>query len=124
MEVNKLNPVQKATYFLKKSNVGKSEECRVTVKTSLISLKSIRPNKTEIKLIAEKKLVNMSTGLEPSACITTLHNVCAQYTGGCAVHRGMFSTLGGYHEYSGGYHEYTGGYHEYTGGCSVHRGIS
>ena len=32
------------------------------------------------------------------------------------VHRGMFST-------SGGYHEYIGGYHEYIGGCSVHRGI-
>ena len=33
----------------------------------------------------------------------------------CAVHLGMFSTLGGDHEYSGGYHEY-------TGGCSVHLG--
>ena len=45
-----------------------------------------------------------------------------QYTRGCSVQRGMFSTPGGYHEYSGGYHEYTGGvqytgaYHEYTGG--------
>ena len=75
--------------------------------------------------------------------ITTLYNVCS-------VHRGMFSTSGGYHEYiggipwvhrgdtmstSGGYHEYIGGiswvhrgvlstsegYHEYIGGCSVHR---
>ena len=43
-----------------------------------------------------------------SPLTATLHNVCA-------VHRGMFST-------SGGYHEYSGGYHEYTGGCSVHRG--
>ena len=38
---------------------------------------------------------------------STLHNVCAVYQG-CAVHWGMFSTLGEYHEYSGGYHEYTG----------------
>ena len=33
MEVNRLNPVQKATY-LKKSKVGKNEECTVTVKTA------------------------------------------------------------------------------------------
>ena len=33
MGVNRLNPVQKATYFLKKSKVGKNEECTVTVKT-------------------------------------------------------------------------------------------
>ena len=32
MGVNKLNPVQQATYFLKKSKVGKNEECTVTVK--------------------------------------------------------------------------------------------
>ena len=32
--VNRLNPVQKATYFLKKSKVGKTEECTVTVKTA------------------------------------------------------------------------------------------
>ena len=32
MGVNRLSPVQKATYFLKKSNVGKNEECTVTVK--------------------------------------------------------------------------------------------
>ena len=32
MGVNRLNPVQKATYFLKKSKVGKNEECTVTVK--------------------------------------------------------------------------------------------
>ena len=38
-----------------------------------------------------------------------------QYTRGCAVHWGMFSTPRGYHEYSGGYHEYTGGV-QYTGG--------
>ena len=30
------------------------------------------------------------------------------------MHRGMFST-------SGGYHDECGGYHEYIGGCSVHR---
>ena len=32
--VNRLNPVQKATYFLKKSKVGKNEECTATVKTA------------------------------------------------------------------------------------------
>ena len=60
--------------------------------------------------------------------VLTLYNVCS-------VHRGVFSTLGGYHEYIGGYHEYiggcsvhrrdamstSGGYPEYIGGCSVHR---
>ena len=51
----------------------------------------------------------------------TLYNVCS-------VHRGVFSTLGGYNkdiggynEYIGGYHEYIGRYHEYIGECSVHR---
>ena len=34
MGVNRLNAVQKATYFEKKSNVGKKEECTVTVKTA------------------------------------------------------------------------------------------
>ena len=35
MGVNRLNAVQKATYFLKKSKVGKNEECTVvTVKTA------------------------------------------------------------------------------------------
>ena len=35
MGVNRLNPVQKATYFYKKkSKVGKNEECTVTVKTA------------------------------------------------------------------------------------------
>ena len=34
--------------------------------------------------------------------------MCVQYIGGCSVHRGVFST--------------SGGYHEYIGGCSVHRG--
>ena len=34
MGVNRLNLVQKATYFLKKSNMGKKEECTVTVKTA------------------------------------------------------------------------------------------
>ena len=33
--------------------------------------------------------------------------MCVQYIGGCSVHRGVFST--------------SGGYHEYIGGCSVHR---
>ena len=32
----------------------------------------------------------------------------------CSVHRGVFSTLGGYHDECGGYLEY-------FGGCSVHR---
>ena len=34
MGVNRLNAVQKATYFLKKSKVGKNEEFTVTVKTA------------------------------------------------------------------------------------------
>ena len=34
MRVNRLNLVQKGTYFFKKSKVGKNEECRVTVKTA------------------------------------------------------------------------------------------
>ena len=34
MRVNRLNPVQKATYFLNKSKVGTNEECTVTVKTA------------------------------------------------------------------------------------------
>ena len=34
MGVNRLNPVQKATYLKKKSKVGKNEECAVTVKTA------------------------------------------------------------------------------------------
>ena len=51
--------------------------------------------------------------------------MCIQYIGGCSVHRGMFSTSGGYHEYIWGYHEYMyiGGYNEYIGGCSVHWGM-
>ena len=31
MRVNRLNPVQKATYFLINSKVGTNEECTVTV---------------------------------------------------------------------------------------------
>ena len=34
MGFNGLNPVQKSTYFLKKSKVGKNEECTETVKTA------------------------------------------------------------------------------------------
>ena len=34
MGVNRLNPVKKATYFKKKSKLGKNEECTVTVKTA------------------------------------------------------------------------------------------
>ena len=34
MGVNRLNPVQKTTYFLKKLKLGKDEECTVTVKTA------------------------------------------------------------------------------------------
>ena len=34
MGVNRLNPVQKARYFRKKSKVQKNEECTVTVKTA------------------------------------------------------------------------------------------
>ena len=34
MRINRLNPVEKAIYFKKKSKVGKNEECTVTVKTA------------------------------------------------------------------------------------------
>ena len=34
MRVNRLNPVQKATYFFFKLKVGKNEECTVTLKTA------------------------------------------------------------------------------------------
>ena len=34
MGVNRWHPVQKATYFFKKSKVGKNEEFTVTVKTA------------------------------------------------------------------------------------------
>ena len=41
--------------------------------------------------------------------------MCVQYIGGCSVHRGVFSTSGGYHEYIGGV--------QYIGGIPwVHRG--
>ena len=45
-----------------------------------------------------------------------------QYTGGCSVHQGMFSTPGGYHGYSGDTMS-TPGDVQYTGGCSVHWGV-
>ena len=34
MGVNRLNAVRKASYSIKKSKVGKNEECTVTVKTA------------------------------------------------------------------------------------------
>ena len=34
MRVNRLNPVQKATYLKKKRKVGTNEECTVAVKTA------------------------------------------------------------------------------------------
>ena len=34
MGVNRLNAVQKATYFKRKSKVARNEECTVTVKTA------------------------------------------------------------------------------------------
>ena len=76
--------------------------------------------------------------------------MCVQYIGGCSVHRGVFSTSGGYHEYIGGIpwvhrgdimstsggvqggipwvhrgvFSTSEGYHEYIGGISwVHRGM-
>ena len=54
-----------------------------------------------------------------SPCIMSV-----QYTGGCAVQWGMFSTPGDIMSTVGGFHEYTGGcsvhggYHEYTGEIS------
>ena len=71
-----------------------------------------------------------------TGCVTyTPCIMCVQYIGGCSVHRGVFSTSGGYHEYIGGISYECGGiprvhrgisyecggYHEYIGGCSVHR---
>ena len=64
-----------------------------------------------------------------SVGVTTLYNVWS-------VHRGVFSTSGGYHEYIAGgiswvnwemfstlegYQDECGRYHEYIRGCSVHR---
>ena len=49
--------------------------------------------------------------MEFSPCIMSV-----QYTGGCAVHRGMFST-------PGVIMSTVRGYHEYSGGCSVHQGV-
>ena len=46
--------------------------------------------------------------------VLTLYNVCS-------VHRGVFSTLGGYHEDVGGYHEYIGGV-RYIGDITMHVG--
>ena len=34
MGVTRLNPVQQATYLIKKSKVGKNEDCTVIVKTA------------------------------------------------------------------------------------------
>ena len=34
MGLNQFNPVKKATYFRKKTKVGKNEECTVPVKTA------------------------------------------------------------------------------------------
>ena len=34
MGVNRMNPVEKATYFFIKSKVGKNGECTITVKTA------------------------------------------------------------------------------------------
>ena len=44
MGVNRLNLVQKATCFLKKSKVGKNEECTVTVKTATDQLNIMNNN--------------------------------------------------------------------------------
>ena len=56
--------------------------------------------------------------------------MCAQYIGGCSVHRGVFSTSGGYHEYIGGCSVHRGdimmnegGYHEYIGDVQYIGGI-
>ena len=50
--------------------------------------------------------------------------MCVQYIRGHSVHRGLFSTLGGYHDVCGdimstsGDVQYIGGYHEYIEGIS------
>ena len=57
---------------------------------------------------------SMQTYGDLSPCI-----MCVQYIGGCSVHRGVFSTSGGYHEYIGGDTMNTsGGYHDERGGIS------
>ena len=50
-----------------------------------------------------------------------------QYTGGCSIHRGMFSTLGDV-QYTGGCSIHWGMFNtlgdvQYTGGCSIHWGM-
>ena len=84
-----------------------------------------------LKIIALKCVQRKTNILEiPPACLCST-------PGGCEVHWGMFSTLGGYHEYTGGcsvqwgdtmstagaYHDECGGYHEYTGGVQ-YTGVS
>ena len=46
-----------------------------------------------------------------------------QYIGGCSVHRGVFSTSGGYREYIGGYHDACGGIFSTLGGTMSTSGI-
>ena len=64
-----------------------------------------------VQKIAQLKVSLIIFAKQESPCI-----MCVQYIGGCSVHRGVFSTSGGYHEYIGGYHEYIGGYHDECGG--------
>ena len=54
MGVNRLNPGQQATYFLKKSKVGNNEYCTVTVKTDVKS-KEVEMVKTEPDVKPNKK---------------------------------------------------------------------
>ena len=60
MEVNRLNPVQKATYFLKKSKVGKNEECTVTVKTAT-EIKPPYNNQVLIKMLHKSSVARFPT---------------------------------------------------------------
>ena len=59
MGVNRLNPVQKATYFLEKSKVGKNGEFTVTVKTATASDHRFRAISALISAASPVKWIGM-----------------------------------------------------------------
>ena len=56
--------------------------------------------------VGQNQLVRMHTNPLTEHAIDSAKGLtcimCVQYIGGCSVHRGVFSTSGGYHEYIGG----------------------
>ena len=98
---------------------GEIEQIRV-----LISLKQTESDKTNSLDIFGSFIVSVKENKEYKTwqIASILANIIFALYNVCSVHRGMFSTSGGYHEYIGGYHEYIGGYHEYIRVCSVHWG--